>query len=59
MAPEACGWPLAVLRQVGELDSVVCEHGMDVVRNGFNERLEEGRGSPHIGLFHQFNDSKF
>ena len=55
---EARGWPLAVLRQVGELDAVVCEQGMDAVRNGFNERLEEGGSSPHICLFDEFDHGK-
>ena len=31
-----------VLRQIGELNSVVGEHGVDAVRNGFDERFEEG-----------------
>src|ERR1700679_2924561 len=34
VSAEACGWPLAVLRQVGELDTVIGEHGMDVIGNG-------------------------
>jgi hypothetical protein len=51
MAPEACDWPLAVLRQVGELGSVVGEHGVDAVRNGLDERLGEGSSGPHIRLF--------
>ena len=55
MAAEACGWSLAVLRQVGELDAVVCEQGMDAVRNGFNERFEECGSSPHICLFDEFD----
>jgi hypothetical protein len=31
MAAEAGGWPLAILGKVGELDSVVGEHGVDTV----------------------------
>ncbi len=29
MAAEAGGWPLAILRKVGELDAIVGEHGVD------------------------------
>jgi hypothetical protein len=47
-----------VLRQIGELDSVVGEHGVDAVRNGFDERFEEARGRLHIGLFNKFDHSE-
>ena len=56
MATEACGWPLPVLRQVGELDAVVGEHGMDAVRNGFDERFEERSGGSHVCLFDELNE---
>jgi hypothetical protein len=47
MAAEACGWPLAVLRQVGELDTVIGEHGVDAIWNGLEECFEErGGGGP-------------
>ena len=55
MAAEACGWSLAVLGQVGELDAVVGEHGVDAVRNRFNERFEEGGSGPHICFFDEFD----
>ena len=58
VSSEARSWSLAVLRQVGELDSVVGEHGVDAVRNGFNERLEEGRSGPHVGFFDEFDHSE-
>ncbi len=57
VSSEARSWALAVLRQVGELDSVVGEHSVDAVRNSFNERFEEGGGSPHICFFHEFDHS--
>ena len=59
MAAEACGWPLAILRKVGELDSVVGEHGVDAVWNGLDEYFEEGRGSSHICFFDEFNHCEF
>lgn len=58
MATEARGWPLPVLGQIGELDAVVGKHGVDTGWNRFNERFEEGNGSPRIGFFHQFNDGE-
>ena len=48
-------WPFAVLWQVGELDAVIGEHGVDAVRNGCNERFEEGGSGPHVSLFDEFN----
>jgi len=56
MATEARGWPLPVLRQIGELDAVVGEHGVDAIRNCFDERLEERGGGSHVGSLHEFND---
>ena len=50
--------PSTVFRQVGELDSVVGEHGVDTIRNGFDECFEEGSGRLHIGLFHEFHHGK-
>ena len=55
MAAEAGGRTLAILRKVGELDSVVGEHGVDAVWNGFDECFKEGRGSSHICFFDQFD----
>ena len=39
MAEEARRWPLPVLRQIGELDTVVGEYDMDAIRSGFDERF--------------------
>ncbi len=58
MAAEACGWPLPVLRQIGELDSVVREHGVDAVRNGFDQRFKQRGGGSHVCLFDEFNHSE-
>ena len=55
MAAEAGRWPFAVPGQVGELDTVVGQHGVDAVRNGCNERFKKGRSGPHVGLFDEFN----
>lgn len=37
MSTPSCRKPSKVLRQIGELDSVVCEHGVDAIRNGSDE----------------------
>ena len=58
MATEACGWSLAVLRQIVELDAVIGEHGVDAIWNGLEQCLEECGGGLHIGLFHEFNDGE-
>ena len=46
ISAEARGRPLPVPGQIGELDAVVGEHGVDAIRNGFNERFEQGGSSP-------------
>ena len=38
-----------VLRQIGELDAVVGQHRMDLVRNDRDQRLEEAAGCGHAG----------
>jgi hypothetical protein len=52
-APARCR-PETVLRQIGELDSVVGERGADCVGDGFNQGFEEVRSYPTIGLLVQF-----
>jgi len=54
MAAEARSWPLPVLRQIGELGAVVGEHGVDAMRN----RFEESRGRSHICSLHEFHDGE-
>ena len=58
MSTPSCRKPSTVLRQIGELDSVVGEHGVDAIRNGFDECFEEGCGRLHIGLFNEFDHSE-
>ncbi len=55
MSAEACRWSLAVLRQIGELDAVVGEHGMDAIRNGLDECFKERCCGSHIRLFDEFD----
>jgi hypothetical protein len=52
-APPSSG-SKAVLRQIGELDAVVGEHGVDFVGNGLDEGFEEVRSDPAIGLLMKF-----
>jgi len=54
----SCRNPSTVLRQIGELDSVVGEHGVDAIRNGPDECFEEGSGRLHIGFFHELDHSE-
>ncbi len=58
MTTEAGGWPLPVLRQIGKLDAVVGEHGVDAIRNCFHEGFEERGGRSHISSFDEFNDDE-
>ena len=58
MPTEASGRPLPVLRQIGEVDVVISEHGVDAIWNGLNESFEEGGGSSHVGLFNQIHNNK-
>ena len=51
-------WALAVLGQIGELNAVIGEHGVDAVGNGFNERVEEGGSGPHIRLLDELAHSE-
>src|SRR5277367_2426934 len=55
---EASCRPSAVLRQVGELDAVVGENGVDPIRNGRDQRFQKGRGSSHVGTLNQLHESE-
>jgi hypothetical protein len=46
--PEHGRRPLSVLRQIGELDAVIGEHGVYVVGNCLDKGFEEGRASAHV-----------
>lgn len=41
MASEACGWSLAVFRQIGELDALVGQHGVDASGTASNSALRK------------------
>ena len=56
-APSRCR-PETVLRQVRELDSIVGEHGVDFVRNGFEKGFEEGCGRLSRSSLMQFGIGK-
>ncbi len=58
MAAKVGRGSLAILRQIGELDAVVREHGMDPIRDSRDQRLEESRRSLHIGAFDQLHESE-
>ena len=55
MSAKARRWPFAVLGKVGELDSVIGEHGMDAIGDLFDKGLKEGCDGPHVGPFHQLD----
>lgn len=42
--------PIAVARLEGEADTVIGEHGMDLVGDGLDQRLQEGRCCTAVGL---------
>lgn len=50
VATEARGWPLPVLRQIGALDAVAGEHGLDAIWNLFRRALQDCGGRLHIGF---------
>ena len=45
MSTPSCRKPSTVLRQIGELDAVVGEHGMDLVGHVFDQRLQEAQAA--------------
>jgi hypothetical protein len=51
------GFP--VLWQIGELDAVVGQHGVDLVRDGRRQFVEEGPGRRTRGLLHQTGEGIF
>jgi hypothetical protein len=58
VAAKTCGWYFAVLRKLGELDSVIGEHGVDAVRKGSREPFEECGSGSHICFFDKFEQSE-
>lgn len=53
MAAPHGGWTRSVLGQVGELDAVVCKHGVDFVGNSLDQVVEESPGGGNRRLPHQ------
>jgi len=58
MAVKAGRGSIAILRQIGELDAVVREHGMDAIRDSRDQRLEESCRRLHIGTLDQLHESE-
>lgn len=55
MTTEASRWSSAVPGQVGELNTVVGQHGVDAIGNGRNQRFQKRGSSAHVCAFDQFN----
>jgi hypothetical protein len=53
MAPQHRGWAFAVLRQIGELDPVVGQDHVDLVRDGLDQSVEKGDRSRRIGFLEE------
>jgi hypothetical protein len=53
------GRPSGVARRESELDAIVSQDGVDFVRNGPDQRDEEGRSGDPIGLFLQPDKCEF
>ena len=48
----------SVLRHVAELHAVVGQYGVDPVRDGFDQRLQEGDGGPDIRRLMQLGEGE-
>ena len=51
VAAELCGGPVSVLRHIGELDAVVGQNDLDLIGDGFDQGVEEGRRGYRVGSF--------
>src|SRR6266404_2453799 len=58
VSAETGGGAFAIPGQIGELDSVVGEHGMNAIRNSCCQGPKEGCGCLHIGSFDQFHEGE-
>jgi hypothetical protein len=58
MTAPHCGGLRTILCQVSELNAVVGKHGMDLVGNGFDQRLQEVRGHAHGGFLVQLDEGE-
>ena len=56
--PRESRWPLSVLGQVGELDAIVGQYGVDAIGNGCHQCFKKGGGSLHVGMFDQLNEGE-
>ncbi len=59
MAAPACSGAITILRQVGELDTVVGQYSVDPERDGRHQFFEEGPGCCTRGLLHQPGEGVF
>lgn len=58
MPSEPGGWSFAVLGQIGELDSVIGQHGVDAIRDRCKQCFQEGRSGAHVSTLDQFDDGE-
>ena len=52
-------WAIGVARWKRELNAIVGEHGVNFVRNGFDQRRQEDGGGRSTGLLHKLYEGKF
>ena len=58
MDAHACGPAIAVLRQVGELDAVIRQDGVQVIGDCFDQRFQERHGGRTIGLVMKLDEGE-
>ncbi len=58
MSTKAGSGPLTIFWQVGKLNSIVGEHGVDAVWDRCDKRFEKSGGSLHVGAFDQLHESE-
>jgi hypothetical protein len=58
MTTKASRRSLAILRQVGELDAVIRQHGVEAVRNSRDQRFQKSHSGLHVGTFNQRHESE-
>lgn len=58
MAAPSGGGTIPVFGQVSELDAVVGQHGVDLIRDGRHHLIEEGLSRRTRGFFHQSGEGK-
>lgn len=55
MPTKASGGSSPVLGQIGKLDAVVGQDGVDAIGDGGDQSFQKGSGGPHIGTFDQLH----